>query len=84
MISVRQDDARVEIVYQVALRDAFDGGLRADRHEDRRLDGAVGGVHQARARASIGTDGLQLEAHLSNVSVRGVWPNRIKWEERLF
>ena len=70
MIGVGEDDLGVQLVGQVALGEAFDGGLRADRHEDRRLDGAVGGVEQAGARAGVGAFGLQFEVHLLTVSIR--------------
>ena len=51
VIGVGQDDAGVEILREVALGEPFDGGLRADRHEDGRFDVAVRGVQQAGAGA---------------------------------
>ena len=41
VIGVGQQDADAEVVREVALREAFDRGLRADRHEDRGFDGSV-------------------------------------------
>ena len=46
---------------RVAGKNAFDGRLRADRHEDRRFDVAMRGVQNARPRAGGGTDGLEFE-----------------------
>ena len=71
MIGVGQDDVRIQLAGQIALRDALDRGLRANRHEDRRFDDAMGGVNQAGARAGVGTGRLQFKAHLLTVSVRG-------------
>ena len=45
----------------------FDGGLRADRHEDRRFDGAVRGVQQAGAGARVGTLGDHFEGDLGQL-----------------
>ncbi len=64
MVGVGEDDLGVEIVRcQVALHDAFDRGLRADRHEDGRFDDAVRGVNEAGARAGGGADGFEFEMH---------------------
>src|SRR5260370_23981572 len=62
------DDAGVEIAGQVALGDAFDGCLGANRHEHGCFDDAVRSVNQSGARACMGTLGLKLEAHLLNVT----------------
>ncbi len=53
VVGVGEDDRRVEIVPEVALGEAFDGGLGADRHEDGGGDVAMFGVEDAGARASF-------------------------------
>jgi len=63
MIGVGEDDAGVKIAGEVALGDAFDGGLGADGHEDRRLDDAVVGVEESGASASGGALGLYFKVH---------------------
>ena len=63
MIGIGQDDFGVEFAFQIALRNAFDRGLRAHRHEDRRLDDAVSGVQQPGARARVGALGLEFKMH---------------------
>ena len=50
VVGVRQDDARAEIV-QFVRRDALDGCLRADRHEDWCRETAVRRMDDARARS---------------------------------
>ena len=62
MISVAEDDLGVQIIDEVAREEAFDGGLRADGHEDRGLDDAVRGVKEARAGVGVRAGGLELEA----------------------
>jgi len=61
MIGIGEQDARVEFAGQLARRKAFDGGLRAHRHEDRRFDYAVRRREPAGARARHGAIGLDLE-----------------------
>ena len=61
MVRVGQDDARVEIVEQIARQQAFDRGLGPDRHEDRRLDVAMRGMQEAGPRAGVRAGGLDLE-----------------------
>jgi len=41
VIRVCEDDAGIQIVFQIALRDSLDRRLRADRHEHGRLHNAV-------------------------------------------
>ena len=53
MIGIRQQNRHAEIVGQVALRESLDGGLGADRHEDRGFDGAVRRMQQACAGAGV-------------------------------
>ena len=50
MIGVGEDDFRAEL-FECFLRQGFDGSLRAHGHEERSLDGAVGGGEAAAARA---------------------------------
>ena len=61
MIGIGQDDARVQVLEQLARRHAFYGALRADRHEHGRFYGAVLGVQQPGARACVGTGSLNLK-----------------------
>ena len=48
MIGVAEDDLRSGI-FEHRLRERFDRALRADRHKDRRIEGAVPGSDAARA-----------------------------------
>ena len=59
---LRENDFGVEIVDQIARKNAFDGRLSADGHENRSLDIAMRGVENARAGAGSGADGLKLES----------------------
>ena len=53
VIGVGEQDADVEVVQQVALRQSLDGRLRADGHEDRGFDGAVRRVKDTGAGAGM-------------------------------
>ena len=53
VIGVAEDDFRAERFERV-LGDGFDGALRADGHEDRRLDGLMGQEEAAAAAAGGG------------------------------
>ena len=65
MIGVAEDDAGVEIIpARSRWLEAFDGGLGADGHEDRRRDVAVRGVQDAGAGARDRTFGLNFEGDL--------------------
>ena len=64
VIGVGEDDLRVEVGFEVALGEAFDGGLCADRHEGGRFDDAVGSVKQARAGAGDGAFSDDFETDL--------------------
>ena len=57
VIGVGEDDLRACLA-QFFRRDAFDGGLRADGHEDGRRDGAVRGLDGTRARPVVGAFGV--------------------------
>ena len=65
VIRVGQDDLGVEIFQQRSRQDAFDCGLRADGHEDRRFHLSVGGVKDASAGAGVRADRLKFEAEHS-------------------
>ncbi len=52
---------------EVALGEAFDGGLGADGHEDRGFDGAVGGVENAGAGAGVRALGQEFEGDLGQL-----------------
>ena len=61
VIGVGQDDLGVELLDEIALGDALDRGLRAHRHEDRRLDVAVRRVEHAGARPGFRALGEDFE-----------------------
>src|SRR5438552_1554566 len=57
MVGVREQNLDIEVLSQVALRQALDGGLGAHRHEHRRFYGSMRGVLQSRSRVRDGTLG---------------------------
>ena len=61
VIGVAQQDLGADR-FEIAVRDAFHGALRPDRHERRRLDVAVGGGHDAAARAAVRVCHAKVEA----------------------
>ena len=61
VIGVAQQDLGARS-FDIAVRDAFDGALRADRHERRRVDVAVSRRHDAAARAAVGVCHAEVEA----------------------
>ncbi len=61
VIRICEQDPEVEVVQEVPLRQALDCGLRADGHEDRGFDVAVGRVKNARAGMRTGALGDDLE-----------------------
>jgi hypothetical protein len=66
MISVAEEDFGVEIVEYVAGKNAFNGCLGSDRHEDRSFDVAMRSVEHAGTGAGFGTSCLDREAkHLA-------------------
>ena len=65
VIGVGEDDFGVQLVGQIALHDALDGGLRADWHEHGGFDDAVRGVDEAGARAGVGALGLSSKCTIS-------------------
>ena len=50
--------------FQIAMRDAFDGALRPDRHECGRFDLAVRRHEHAGARATFGVRDAERERHM--------------------
>src|SRR5262245_30768405 len=70
MIGVAQDDPGADR-FEIAMGDALDRALRADRHERRRLDDAVRRRHHAASRRAVGVCYAEIEGHvLSLVSGR--------------
>ena len=67
MIGVGEEDLNAEIFSEIALGEPFDCGLRADRHEDRRFDGAVSRVKKAGAGASTRALGQDFKSELRQV-----------------
>ena len=67
VIGIGEQDLDVEILGEVALGQSLDRGLRADGHEDGRLDVAVRGMEQAGAGAGVGTLGKDFEGNLAQV-----------------
>lgn len=65
MIGIREDDAGLEFVPQIALAESFDGGLRPDRHEDRGRDVAVRCVQDSGAGACDRALGEEFEGDLA-------------------
>ena len=63
MIGIAQDDLGADRL-EIAVRDAFDGALRADGHERRRLDGAVRGRQHAAPRGAVGVRHTETEGHV--------------------
>jgi len=62
VVGIAEDDAGVQVGDKIPLRNSFDGGLRADGHEDGGFDGAVRGVEEAGPGAGVGTSGEDFEA----------------------
>src|SRR5262249_32064924 len=73
VVGVAQQDLCTER-FQIAVSDAFDRPLGADRHERRRVDLTVRGRHDAAARARIGASDLKVKrgAHLSEFTIAGM------------
>jgi hypothetical protein len=69
VIGIGKDNARIQFVDQLLLPDRLDSGLGTHRHEDRRLDRAMGCMEQAGARTGDRAFGLNLES--GNGWVRG-------------
>jgi hypothetical protein len=69
MVRVRQDDLSAQLLRQVARRHTLHRRLRTDRHEDRRFDHTVSGVKKAGARTGLGTDSLNFEADVTQLTI---------------
>ena len=65
VISVPQNDRRFEVFVEIALGEAFNGGLGADGHEDWGGDVAVFGVEDAGAGARYWALGDEFEGDLA-------------------
>ena len=65
VIGIGKDYLGVEFVLQIPLHDAFDGGLRAHRHEYGSVDDSVSGVDPSGTSARIGTLGDEFKMHCS-------------------
>src|SRR6185295_12347553 len=63
MIGVAQQDLGAERV-ELAVSDALHRALRADRHERRRLDAAVGRRHAAAPGAGVAMRHVKIERHV--------------------
>ena len=61
MVGVGEDNAGAQFLAQIALREAFDGALRTDRHKDGRRDVAMIGVDDTGAGAGNGAFGEEFE-----------------------
>jgi len=64
VISITEQNADIEILGKVALGEPFDGSLRADRHEHRRLDIPMPGMQHPGSGAGDGTFSLDVECDL--------------------
>lgn len=62
MIGVCENDLRAEF-FERFIAESFDGGLRANRHEERSFDRAVGSGHTAAAGIGIGFENFEGKAH---------------------
>ena len=62
MIGVAQDDSCAGL-HQMRMGQRLDGALRADRHEDRGLDDAMGRGQPPRAGAAIGRNKIEPKGH---------------------
>ncbi len=68
MVGVGKNDFCAEL-FERFLRQGFDGSLRTHRHEERRLDGAVGRGQAAAARARrIGLRNFKRKTHTPSLS----------------
>jgi hypothetical protein len=63
VISVGENDRRVDFVQKLLRGKPFDSRLSADGHENRGGNRAVGGVQEPRARARNGALSLKFEMH---------------------
>ena len=67
MVGVGEQDPHAQVLRQVALGQALDGGLRAHGHEYGRLDGSMRGMQQARAGAGVRALGHYFEGELGQL-----------------
>lgn len=69
VISIAEQNADIEILGKVALGEPFDGCLRANRHEHRRLDIAVCSVQHSGPGAGDGAFSLNFECDLRHYPI---------------
>ena len=62
MVRVRQDDLRVQLFQQLPGRHALHRSLGPHRHENRRLNGAMGGMQPPGSGACVRAHGLNFKA----------------------
>ena len=68
VIGIREDDFRAEF-FEGFIAQAFYGGLRSNRQEERSLDGAMGRGHVAAARTErISFQDFKRKFHTSSLS----------------
>ena len=63
MVGVGEDNLCLDVFAQVAMEDALDRCGRTYGHKYGCLDGAVGGLYEARARLALGVFFLKCEFH---------------------
>ena len=69
VVGIGEQNLDAEFSGEVAFGQALDCGLRPDRHENRRSDGPVRGVEQARPRPGARALGHHFEEDLAQVSI---------------
>ena len=77
MIGIGQQDLHAEIFGQVALRESFDRGLRADRHEHRRFDGPVRRMQQSRTGTRVRAFGDNFKGDLGQLEAYIYYDSRL-------
>ena len=63
VVGVAQNDLCADLLFQIAVEDAFDAPDGAHGHEDRGLDRSVVGRDDARSGRASGVGMLQVESH---------------------
>ena len=77
MVRVAEDYLRLDVVFEFALVHRLDRSHRADGHENRGLDGSVGGGDFAGAGLRLAVGGLQFKKHQLRMEVLGGCKNSI-------
>src|SRR3981189_908158 len=81
MVSVGEDDFRAEF-FESFVAQAFDSGLRPNRHEKWGFNGAVRGRQTTATRISIGLRNFEVESHFSSLSGENPHKPREEQENR--